>query len=123
MTASAETIIEETGDSSRDFILPEMAGHAGGCQTAPVPSLLILALVVALIFGAGAVPAMARRAGKGIRETRDVLGIDELREEIGGVRSSLASAPATGSSEGSVPTERVDSIGNASTGPAPTSGV
>lgn len=32
--------------SSHDFILPEMAGHAGGCQTAPVPSLLILALVL-----------------------------------------------------------------------------
>lgn len=78
--------------------------------------LLILALVVALLLGAGTVPTLARRAGKGIRETKDALGIDEIREEIGGVRSSLAK-PDTALPEGSTPTDRVDSIGNASAGP------
>src|SRR5207237_1313698 len=32
--------------SSHDFILPEMAGISGGCRTAPVPSLLVLALIL-----------------------------------------------------------------------------
>jgi secreted trypsin-like serine protease len=32
--------------SSQDFILPEMAGHSGGCQTAPGPSLPFLALAL-----------------------------------------------------------------------------
>ena len=76
--------------------------------------LLILALVVALLLGAGAVPALARRAGKGIRETKDALGIDELREEIGGVRSSLSAAGATDTK----PAEGVESAGNPSRGPA-----
>jgi TatA/E family protein of Tat protein translocase len=51
--------------------------------------LLILALIVTLVFGAKGVPTIARRAGKGIRQTRDALGLDEIKEGIGEVRSSV----------------------------------
>jgi hypothetical protein len=36
------------------------------------------------------VPAIARRAGKGIRETRDALGIDAIRDDIHDVRSTFS---------------------------------
>jgi TatA/E family protein of Tat protein translocase len=55
--------------------------------------LLIVALLVAVVFGAKGVPGIARRAGKGIRETRDALGIDEIRGEITGVRDTLSPPP------------------------------
>jgi TatA/E family protein of Tat protein translocase len=51
--------------------------------------ILLLALLVALVFGTKGLPAIARRAGKGIRETRDALGIDAIREDIHDVRSTF----------------------------------
>jgi TatA/E family protein of Tat protein translocase len=51
--------------------------------------LLLIALIVALVFGAARVPTLARRAGKGIRETKEALGLDEIRGGIGDVRSTL----------------------------------
>ena len=51
--------------------------------------LLLLALLVALVFGTKGLPAIARRAGKGIRETRDALGIDAVRDDIQQVRSTV----------------------------------
>jgi Sec-independent protein translocase protein TatA len=76
--------------------------------------LLILALLVALVFGAGAVPGIARRAGKGIRGTRDALGIDDTREEIGDVRASLTAAPVPEPApEASGTAGRVDSASSA----------
>ena len=51
--------------------------------------LLLLALLVALVFGTKGLPAIARRAGKGIRETRDALGIDAVRDDIQEVRSTV----------------------------------
>ena len=51
--------------------------------------LLLLALLVALVFGTKGLPAIARRAGKGIRETRDALGIDAMRDDIKQVRSTV----------------------------------
>ena len=51
--------------------------------------LLLLALLVALVFGAKGLPTIARRAGKGIRETRDALGIDAIRDDIRDVRSTV----------------------------------
>jgi TatA/E family protein of Tat protein translocase len=52
--------------------------------------LLLIALLVALVFGTKGVPAIARRAGKGIRETRDALGIDAIRDDIHDVRSTFS---------------------------------
>ena len=81
--------------------------------------LLILALIIALVFGAGAVPGIARRAGKGIRGTREALGIDELREEIGEVRSSLSASPTTDTAtEDAAPAGQVTGVGDGITGPA-----
>lgn len=51
--------------------------------------LLLLALLVALVFGPKGLPATARRAGKGIRETRDALGIDAIRDDVHDVRSTV----------------------------------
>jgi TatA/E family protein of Tat protein translocase len=61
--------------------------------------LLIVALIVALVFGAKGVPTIARRAGKGIRQTRDTLGLDEIRDGIGEVRSSVTELKALPSGE------------------------
>jgi TatA/E family protein of Tat protein translocase len=58
--------------------------------------VLLVVLVVALLFGARGVPGLARRAGKGIRETRDALGIDEIRHEVTGVRDTLRPASQAG---------------------------
>jgi TatA/E family protein of Tat protein translocase len=61
--------------------------------------LLIVALIIALVFGAKGVPTIARRAGKGIRQTRDALGLDEIRDGIGEVRSSVTELKALPSGE------------------------
>ncbi len=74
--------------------------------------LLLVALLVALVFGTKGLPAIARRAGKGIRETRDALGIDAIRDDIQDVRSTVTEplggtkppdAPVDGDGQGDVP--------------------
>ena len=57
--------------------------------------ILLLALLVALVFGTKGLPAIARRTGKGIRDTRDALGIDAIREDIHGVRTLIEPAGET----------------------------
>jgi TatA/E family protein of Tat protein translocase len=71
--------------------------------------VLLVVLVVALLFGAKGVPGLARRAGKGIRETRDALGIDEIRHEVTGVRDTLKPANAADAAQQPpAPAQRAD---------------
>jgi len=51
--------------------------------------LLLVALLVALVFGTKGLPSLARRAGKGIRDTREALGIDAIRDDIHDMRSTF----------------------------------
>jgi TatA/E family protein of Tat protein translocase len=80
--------------------------------------LLILALIVTLVFGAKGLPTIARRAGKGIRQTRDALGLDEIRDGIGEVRSSVTELKALPSGEQAAATTAPESSPGAAS-PAP----
>ncbi len=75
--------------------------------------LVLLALLVALVFGTKGLPAIARRAGKGIRETRDALGIDAVRDDIQEVRSTVTD-PLGGSPPPDAPVaaEKGDAVSN-----------
>jgi TatA/E family protein of Tat protein translocase len=84
--------------------------------------LLLLALVIALVFGARSVPTIARRAGKGIRETRDVLGIDEMRQEITGVRDTLRPVQTGDAGQPSTAAQPSDSTSPAGPGSTPKTG-
>jgi len=64
--------------------------------------LLLIALLLALVFGTKGLPAIARRAGKGIRETRDALGIDAIRDDIQDMRSTVTE-PLEGAKPPDVP--------------------
>ena len=67
--------------------------------------LVLLALLVALVFGTKGLPAIARRAGKGIRETRDALGIDAIRDDVHDVRSAFTE-PLGGTKPPDAPVDR-----------------
>ena len=72
--------------------------------------LLLVAVLVALVFGTKGLPAIARRAGKGIRETRDALGIDAIRDDVHDVRSTLTE-PLGGTKPPDVPVAREEHDG------------
>lgn len=78
--------------------------------------LLLLALLVALVFGTKGLPAIARRAGKGIRETRDALGIDAVRDDIREVRSTvtdpLGGSPPPDAPDAPVAAGKGDAVSN-----------
>ena len=61
--------------------------------------LALLALIIGLVFGSRSLPRIARLAGRGIREGRETLGIDQIRGEVGAARSSLAEATNIGAGE------------------------
>lgn len=57
--------------------------------------LLMLGLVLALLLGPRRLPALARKAGSGIRELREQTGLDDLKD---GVRGGVAEVRAAASS-------------------------
>jgi sec-independent protein translocase protein TatA len=52
--------------------------------------LLIVAVVIVLIFGAKRLPQLGRSAGKGIREIKTTVGLDEIKAAAQSVREPLS---------------------------------
>jgi sec-independent protein translocase protein TatA len=52
--------------------------------------ILIVAVVIVLLFGAKRLPQLGRQAGKGIREFKSTVGIDEMKSAAKSVREPLS---------------------------------
>jgi sec-independent protein translocase protein TatA len=52
--------------------------------------LLILAVVIVALFGAKRLPQLGRSAGKGIREIKTTVGLDEIKSAAQSVREPLS---------------------------------
>ncbi len=67
----------------------------GGVDLLSPEKLLLLALLIALVFGAKTLPGIARRAGKGIHDTRQALGIEDVHDQLGELRATLTGPDST----------------------------